>query len=146
RTHPADSVLRVELKNAKGISRTEGKAASDAVFAYFRWFGWLDQKSSIPDQIRNALDLDNAFQKNPHKFSDAELTKAVPECVVTHVQISREWLVTLQSKPALWLRARLGQGRELAERLGESWVGDGPLADVLRYEGKEDLFRAPEFH
>jgi 16S rRNA (cytosine967-C5)-methyltransferase len=146
REHPADSILRTELRNAKGISRYDGSLISDTVFAYYRWLGWLDQKATIQEQLGRAVELDDLFQKNPASISDAELVRAVPEWAATQVKVSPEWLRTLQIKPRLWLRARLGQGRGLAESLGESWVGDGPFADALRYEGEEDLFRTPEFH
>lgn len=146
REHPADAVLRTELRNAKGISRYDGADISEAVFAYYRWLGWLDQTVAIKEQLNRALELDAAFQKNPANIPDAELVRAVPEWVMSQANVSPEWLRTLQMKPKLWLRARLGQGRGLAERLGECWVGDGPFADALRYEGSEDLFRTAEFH
>jgi len=66
--------------------------------------------------------------------------------VKDEVKVSPEWLCTLQLEPKTWLRAKLGKGKELAERLGECWVGEGALADVVRYDGAEDLFRTAEFH
>ena len=53
----------------------------------------------------------------------------------------------LQTEPRLWLRARRGQGRALAEKLGDCRAfGEGPLADTLEYRGRSDLFRTTEFH
>lgn len=146
REHPADAVLRTELRNAKGLSRAESKLISETVFAYYRWLGWLDQKSSIENQLEHAIELDDAFQKNPETISDAELRRAIPEWVSQHARISPEWLRSLQLKPKLWLRARVGQGRQLAGRLGDCHPGNGRLADALHYSGTEDLFRTPEFH
>src|SRR6185437_9240507 len=146
RTHPADAVLRTELKNAKGFSRAEAGLISEAVFAFYRWRGWLDDTLAIEEQIRRAVELDDSFRKNPKGVSDAELRRAVPEWTGEHLEISTEWLRSLQTKPELWLRARVGQGKSLAERLGNCWVGEGALADTIRYEGAEDLFRTPEFH
>lgn len=143
KNHPADSVLRTQLRNVKGLSRAESKLISEAVFAYYRWPGWLDQKS-FETQLRHAIELDDAFQKNPKSISDAELRRAIPEWVSQHVKLSPEWLRSLQTKPKLWLRARVGQGRQLAERLGYCYLGK--LADALHYSGTEDLFRTPEFH
>lgn len=90
--------------------------------------------------------MDETFQKTSSNISDAELRRAIPEWIAEQMEVSSNWLRTLQMKPKLWLRARVGQGRGLAERLGKSWVGDEPLSDALRYEGSEDLFRTPEFH
>jgi len=147
REHPADAVLRAELKGAKGISREEGRRISGAVFAYYRWLGWLDQKEPVEKQIRRAIELNEAFQKNPDGMAEPELQRAIPEWVKEQVEVSAAWLRFLQTEPNLWLRARPGKGRELAERLGECWVaGDGVLGDTLRYEGAEDLFRTAEFH
>ncbi|HWF20148.1 MAG TPA: RsmB/NOP family class I SAM-dependent RNA methyltransferase [Verrucomicrobiae bacterium] len=146
REHPADAVLRTELKNAKGLSRADSKSISDAVFAYYRWLGWLDRKTSIEQQLERAVELDKAFQENPQSISESELPRAVPEWVAGHVKITPEWLRSLQMKPKLWLRARVGQGRGLAQKLGECWLADGALADAVRYEGPEDLFRTAEFH
>jgi 16S rRNA (cytosine967-C5)-methyltransferase len=146
REHPADAVLRVELKNAKGLARHDSKSISDAVFAYYRWLGWLDQNNSIEQQIGRAIELDDAFQRDTQNISDAELHRAVPEWIAEQVKISPEWLRNLQMKPKLWLRARVGQGRDLAQKLGECWVGDGLLTDAIQYEGAEDLFRTAEFH
>ncbi|HZV35412.1 MAG TPA: RsmB/NOP family class I SAM-dependent RNA methyltransferase, partial [Verrucomicrobiae bacterium] len=55
-------------------------------------------------------------------------------------------LRSLQWKPTLWLRARVGQGKDLAERLGDCRSRKGPLADALQYFGSKDLFRTAEFH
>lgn len=146
REHPADTVLRFELKNAKGISRKDAGIISETVFAYYRWFGWIDQKAPMQEQFDRAVELDKEFQNTPESISDAELWKAVPEWVAEQMDVSSEWLRMLQTKPKLWLRARVGQGRSLAERLGDSWVGEGPLADTVQYQGTEDLFRTAEFH
>jgi 16S rRNA (cytosine967-C5)-methyltransferase len=147
REHPADGVLRKELKVAKGISREEGRAVSRAVFAYYRWLGWLDHKEAIEKQIEEAVNRNRAFQNNSNNISAPELERAIPGWVKAQVKVSPEWLRALQLEPQLWLRARSGTGRALAERLGECWVaGDGLLADALRYEGREDLFRTAEFH
>jgi 16S rRNA (cytosine967-C5)-methyltransferase len=146
REHPADAILRQELKAAKGISPEQARAASRAVFAYYRWLGWLDEESSMEERIRRALELDGAFQKNPGEISDAELVRAVPAWTSEQMDVSAEWLRALQREPKLWLRARMGQGGALAETLGSAWVGFRGLPDTVLYEGTEDLFRTAEFH
>ncbi|MDB6015725.1 MAG: rsmB 1 [Pedosphaera sp.] len=144
---PADAVLRTELRSRTGISREDGRAISIAVFAYYRWHGWLNLKETVPQQIRRALELNEAFQKNQLSVSDAELLRAVPGWIKDCVEVSTGWLRALQSEPALWLRARVGQGSELARELGDCRsAGAGALADALRYEGTKDLFRTPQFH
>jgi 16S rRNA (cytosine967-C5)-methyltransferase len=146
REHPADSVLRAELKQA-GVSRKDSGSISRMVFAYYRWFGWLDKQPAIEKQIRQAISLDNLFQKNPTHFTANEFQRAIPEWANRHVKVTPEWLRALQTEPRIWLRARMGQGRALAARLGESWVSDeARLADAVCYEGAEDLFRTSEFH
>lgn len=147
REHPADAVLRAELRSAKGITRNDGGMISEAVFAYYRWLGWLNQKDSMPVQLEEAVERDRDFQNKPDSISAPELQRAIPGWVKAQMKVSPEWLRALQMKPKLWLRAHMGKGRGLAERLGDCWVGgDGPLADAVRYEGTEDLFRTAEFH
>jgi 16S rRNA (cytosine967-C5)-methyltransferase len=143
---PADGVLREELRRQRGISREDGRFVSESVFAFYRWFGWLNRQEPVEQQLRQARKLNRAFQLEPQSMPDGELIKAVPDWTNDHVDVSPDWLRALQLEPKLWLRARPGQGRQLAEKLGECWVaGDGLLADTLRYDGSEDLFRTREF-
>ena len=147
REHLADAVLRAELKEAKSLSRNEGREISETVFAYYRWQGWLEQKAQIPERLERAAELNRAFQNDPESVLESKLQRAIPAWVKEQVKVSPEWLRALQLEPRLWLRARPGTGKGLAERLGHCWVaGDGLLADALRYEGTEDLFRTKEFH
>jgi 16S rRNA (cytosine967-C5)-methyltransferase len=147
RTHPADAMLRSEMRSRSGISREDGRAISEALFAYYRWYGWLDRKAALTQQISRAVELDQTFQENPSSVTDTELRHAIPNWAASYVDVSPGWLRALQTRPVLWLRARPGQGRELAVKLGECRpAGDGVLADTLRYEGAKDLFRTPEFH
>ena len=148
RENPADAVLRAGLSRRKGLSGEDRSAVSQAVFAYYRWFGWLDQKRALNLQLREALELNESFQRKPESFSDENLiSRAVPGWVKDMMQVTPGWARSLQTEPALWLRARPGRGRELAKKLGECWIpGPASLADAVRYDGPEDLFRTPEFH
>jgi 16S rRNA (cytosine967-C5)-methyltransferase len=148
REHPADAMLRAELRGRKEFSAGDRRAISHAVFAYYRWFGWLDQPRSLDLQIRQAMELDESFLRKPESFSDEDLiARAVPGWVKEVMRVTPGWVRSLQTAPALWLRARPGQGRALAKKLGECWIpGAESLADAVRYDGPEDLFRAPEFH
>lgn len=147
REHPADGVLRAELRSAKGILRSEGGVISDAVFAYYRWLGWLNLKAPVAEQIEEAVERNRDFQNGVATITEPELQRAIPGWAKKQVDVSVEWLRALQSEPKLWLRARPGKRRELAEKLGECWVGDeSSPGDAVRYEGAEDLFRTGEFH
>lgn len=142
---PADAVLRNELKVAR-LPPTDSSAVADLVFTYFRWRGWLDLTEKIERQFDRAWDLELRFNADSASFSTEELHKAVPAWVKDEVVISREWLVSLQTRPVLWLRAKRGTGQQLAGKLGHCVPGPNVLTDALEYRGEEDLFRTPEFH
>ena len=65
RLQPADTVLRAELKRLK-LASGKARQISGAVFAYFRWFGWLDQANSIAAQLAKAIDLAERFSAFVH--------------------------------------------------------------------------------
>jgi 16S rRNA (cytosine967-C5)-methyltransferase len=118
------------------------------VFAYYRWLRWLDHREPLQFQIEQALELAETFAREPQSFSDDELVeRAVPAWVKSEMEIKPGWARSLQAEPKLWLRARPGQGRALAAKLGDCFsFGKGALGDVLEYRGTQDLFRTPEFH
>ena len=69
---------------------------------------------------------------DPGSFTDAELMRG--PCRIgcaTVMKVTAAWVRALQTEPRLWLRARRGQGRALAEKLGDCRIfGAGPLADT----------------
>ena len=142
---PADAVLRNELKVAR-LTPGDSSAVADLVFTYFRWRGWLDLGAKVERQFNQAWDLELRFNADSESFSTEELHKAVPAWVKDEVAISREWLVSLQTRPVLWLRAKRGTAQQLAAKLGHCVPGPDILSDALEYRGEEDLFRTPEFH
>jgi 16S rRNA (cytosine967-C5)-methyltransferase len=146
REHPADSMLRNEFRTAK-IPRRDAGDASRALFAYYRWRGWLAPDRPLNEQIDFALELAENWAAKPKSFADEKLIElCVPMWTHNEMQVSAAWVRAIQSEPKLWLRAKRGAGRELAERLGECWSPPQPaLADAIEYEGEEDLFRTPEF-
>src|SRR2546428_2158633 len=78
--HPADAVLREELKRAGGLSRADSREISRTVFAYYRWWGWLDQSEPVVKRITKAVELNERFKEHPSTFTDEELVaKAVPD-------------------------------------------------------------------
>ena len=145
---PADAVLRAELKLQSGLSPELAAAAARAVFAWFRWRGWLDESRPPAEQVQRALLLQEQFASAPEGISDQELlVRAIPGWVSAEMEIHPGWLRTLQREPRLWLRARSGTGRELAVKLGDCWIPGNPaLADTVEYRGRADLFRTSEFH
>ena len=146
--HPADSVLRVELKRQTSLLRGESREISRAVFTYFRWFGWLDPQKPVAGNIFVAQQLAERFAREPQRFSDEELlANAIPAWVNESVEVSPEWLRALQNEPRLWLRTKRGQAGRIAEALGFSLLEPKTLLnDAIEYRGSEDLFRSPEFH
>ena len=148
REHPADAVLRQELKSQRHLEPGQAALVSTAVFTYYRWRGWLNQQGLLSEQLKRALDLGRKFAQEPASFSDSDLlNRAVPAWVQQQVQTTAAWARALQAEPRLWLRARPGQGRVLARKLGHcAPFGTGQLADMLRYNGRADLFLTKEFH
>jgi 16S rRNA (cytosine967-C5)-methyltransferase len=148
REHPADAVLRETLKARHGLLPSEAAQISRAVFAYYRWLGWLERQIPVRQQLEQALGLAEEFKASPGNFADAELVaRAVPAWVQTEMTVRPAWARGLQAEPKLWLRARAGQGRALAKRMDNCRVfGEGPLADIVEYLGRQDLFKTEEFH
>ncbi len=145
-TNRADAVLRAELKKYR-MSPESSRGISKAVFAYYRWWKWLGNKP-VPDQLAEAMVLQQRFSDQPSEFTDDELAvNAAPSWVGGEVTSSPEWLRALQSEPKPWLRARPGQGLELSKQLPEARpAGEGVLADSLEYLGERDLFCTAQFH
>jgi 16S rRNA (cytosine967-C5)-methyltransferase len=142
--HPADTVLREKLRVAGRMPRSATGEVSRAVFAYYRWFGWLDHRRPVTAQLKRALDLDSGYAERPESFSDEKLLpRCVPAWTASQVEVSVPWIRALQAQPRLWLRARLGQGKALARKLGRARACG--LPDSVLYFGDEDLFRSPAF-
>ncbi len=147
-TRPADAVLRETLRAERSLGPEDRRGISRAVFNYYRWFGWLDSRRSLPARITHALELADAFAERPRTFSDEKL---VQRCVATWVhaqgEVTPAWARALQTEPGLWLRAPKGGGAALARRLGDCRIPTEPaLADALEYRGTADLFHSREFH
>ncbi|MCX6907395.1 MAG: RsmB/NOP family class I SAM-dependent RNA methyltransferase, partial [Verrucomicrobia bacterium] len=155
RAKPADSALRETLRMAGGLTAAESREVSRAVFAYYRWLGWLDRKLPAVEQVEQALELARRFADAPEQFSaDELLARAVAAWAREELDVTPEWAAAIQAEPVLWLRARRGQGEALAKKLGAGAVyartaatttGQFTLPDAVFYDGGEDLFRTPEF-
>ncbi len=134
----------------------DARDISRAVFAYYRWLGWLDRNQPVAAQVNQSLELAQRFAETPGSFSDAELmARAVPAWAQEEMEVTADWARAIQDEPVLWLRAKRGQGEALATKLGDGAVvaqaaaaesGEATLPDALLYEGGRDLFRTQEFH
>jgi 16S rRNA (cytosine967-C5)-methyltransferase len=145
--HPADKVLREQLKAGRDILPSDARAVAQTVFNYFRWRGWLDLDAPLDQQIRKARELAASFAEKPASFSDASLVERVaPAWLHNEMEITPAWARAIQAEPRLWLRSRRGQGMALGEKLGAAKLEKTLLPDAIHYKGEEDLFKRPEFH
>ncbi len=142
----ADAALRKYFISARRPGPREKRAISRAVFTYFRWFQWLDEKASAQKKIEEALKIQERFDKNPASIKpEAIAARAIPSWARNEVDFPVETLRLLQSEPALWLRARPGTADKLAATLGNcDTTPHSP--DALHYRGSQDLFLTPAFH
>jgi len=144
---PVDAILRSTLKNAGPIMPALRRDIAEGVFAYFRWYQWLDRGVELRSQITEALECDRQFQSRPESFDRKELlAKAVPSWLSDVMQVTVEFVQFLQKKPPLWLRARPGLAAQVKDELGEcEQLDPQALPDALRYQGAADLYRTPLF-
>lgn len=145
REHPADALLRQTLRATPQLRREDAAQVSHAVFAYYRWFGWLDPRHPLTGQIKRALDLAANFAAEPESFRDETLvTRSVPAWTREVMPVTPAWVRAIQAEPRLWLRGRREHVAEVRRRL--DCAARSPLPEALLYLGTEDLFRTPEFH
>jgi len=144
---PADQALRESLTQDRHFTApAERRGISRAVFTYFRWWRWLDEKDSPQKQLAAALELQERFNRNPASFKpEALAARAVPEWLQAELDVlPPQTLVQWQQEPVLWIRAKTGTGIELARKL--SHFTPAPQSpDALRYSGLIDLYRSKEF-
>ena len=118
---PADQALRESLsQNRHYTAPLERREISRAVFAYYRWWRWLDPKESLQKQLEAALVLRERFDKNPASIkAEALAARAVPDWLKSEMTtVPADWLRQLQRDPALWIRAKAGTGAGVATKLG----------------------------
>lgn len=146
RDKPADAALREVLKPLRDLPPFDAAEVSRAVFLYYRWHGWLLDERGVDARMRLARRLAERFQANPSSIPVAELrAKAVPAWTAEQMDVSDDWLRSLQREPKLWLRAKRGQGKALADELSGTHVSPA-FPEALVYDGETDLFKTPEFH
>lgn len=142
----ADAALRDVLKSIKDLAPFDATAVAKTVFSYYRWYGWLREEPGVDSGIRLALRLDERFRLDPTSIPLSELRdKAVPAWTAKCLDVSDEWLGSLQREPRLWLRAKRGQAGPLAGKL--IGVEISPLLpEAMWYRDEKDLFKTAEFH
>jgi 16S rRNA (cytosine967-C5)-methyltransferase len=147
---PADAALRDTLGRTRhGSAPALRRAVSRTVFAYFRWWRWLEPKHSLQKQAQAALDLQARFDRSPDAFKpEALAAHAVPDWLKAEMDLPSAWLSQLQREPVLWLRAKQREAADLPARLGDC----EPAAEAYRlkltayrYAGSRDLFLTDEF-
>jgi 16S rRNA (cytosine967-C5)-methyltransferase len=142
---PADMALKRYFVEKQYLIGTERREVSRAVFAYFRWFGWLNSKASREAQVEQAVELSINFSKDPKSVKEPALAAlAIPEWVKSEMTVTPEFLRQLQLEPPLWLRARPGQGAKLSMALGDCKAAPSS-PDSIRYLGSRDLFLSQSF-
>ena len=147
---PADAALRETLGRTRhGSAPALRREVSRTVFAYFRWWRWLDPKQSLQKQAEAAAALQDRFDRLPESIKPETLAaRAVPDWVKDEMDAPAEWLRQLQREPVLWLRAKQGEAARLPALLGD--CAPAPTAYSLpltayRYDGSRDLFLTDEF-
>lgn len=143
---PADAALREVLKSLRDLAPFDATEIAKTVFIYYRWHVWLREERGVDAKMRLALRLDERFRANEANVPLAELrAKAVPAWAAEYLQISDDWLRSLQREPKLWLRAKRGTAGSLARKLFPAELSQF-FQDALIYTGEADLFKTPEFH
>jgi 16S rRNA (cytosine967-C5)-methyltransferase len=144
---PADAALREELRGHRRISPAEQRAVVRAVYAHYRWFGWLDSKSSLQARLSHALSLQDRYDRDPAAIkSEALAARAVPAWLAEEMLLAPDYLRQLQREPALWIRVQDAHRAAVPRALGSTTPGPAPATHALHYTGTKDLFKTPEFH
>jgi 16S rRNA (cytosine967-C5)-methyltransferase len=144
---PADQALRESLTQSRHFTApVERREISRAVFAYFRWWRWLEPKDSPQKQLAAARELQARFDKNPASFkAEALAARAVPDWLKDEMDpVPVEMLRQFQREPVLWIRTKFGSGESVAKRLGNC-IASARSPDAFQYTGSKDLYRTPEF-
>ena len=149
---PADQALRESLTQTRHYTAPgDRRGISRAVFTYYRWWRWLNEKESPQKQLAAALELQERFNKNPDSIKPAALAaRAVPDWLKAEMDaLPAAWLQQLQREPALWIRTKQGLESRVTPALGKCEPAAlekyGTQATAYRYTGLTDLYRTNEF-
>jgi 16S rRNA (cytosine967-C5)-methyltransferase len=142
---PADMALKRYFVEKHFLNATERRDISHTVFAYYRWFGWLDANKSRSSQIEKAVELNTNYINDKKSVKEQAITAlSVPAWLKDEMPVTPEFVRQLQTEPVLWLRARPDKALELKTSLGD--CAQTPFSkDALQYNGTRDLFLSPSF-
>lgn len=141
----ADTALRSYFEQHRYLQPPARRHISRLVFLYFRWLSWLDPKASPQKRLEHAAQMQERFNADPKSVkAEALAARAVPAWLATEMDLPADFLRQLQRDPALWIRARPGQGAALAQSLFACEPTDR-APDALRFTGTQDLFRTEQF-
>lgn len=151
---PADQALRESLTQSRHFTApAERRDISRAVFAYFRWWRWLEPGDSPQKQLAAAGALQARFDQNPASFKPETLAaRAAPDWLKEEMDaVPADMLRQWQREPVLWIRTKIGSGESVAGRLGScvppvsALSSLRPQLSAFSYTGPKDLYRTPEF-
>lgn len=161
---PADFILRREVGGDRELESHEKRALTGVVFAYYRWFQWLDTDRGLPQRVLAALDLQKRFDADPAALKPETLAaKALPAWALAALDFpSHEarlaYLRQLQRPPSLWIRPQREFAASVARALRHATPPQSEIANfkfdispsaaaptALRYTGPSDLFKSDEF-
>jgi 16S rRNA (cytosine967-C5)-methyltransferase len=145
---PADAALREEMVKYRQISPAEQREVARTVFAYYRWFQWLDQEQSLQARLATAVELHRRFSRDPASIkAEALAARALPEWAREEMALAADDLRALQRDPVLWIRAQREHASGVARVLGHCTPAPAPANHTgFRYTGPKDLFKTDEFH
>jgi 16S rRNA (cytosine967-C5)-methyltransferase len=143
----ADLLLRQVLRQRRDWPAESRRMVAWAVFAYYRWQGWLGEAGNPAHQIRKTWALTQRYAACPSSMPAKDLRqRALPDWIHQCMSVPDAWLAVLQQEPLVWLRIRPEHDRAV-----RAVLGDGRLThrDLLPhcccYSGDEDLYRTPSF-
>jgi len=140
----ADVVLRRYFVSHDWLGARERRAISKAVFISYRWRNWTDREKVTEQQVAQACELQDKFDKDPRAVKvEALAARAVPEWIRTEMELPDAFLREIQRDPTLWLRARPHTAHKLADQLGHCVIFGH---DAVNYRGAQDLFLTEQFH
>ncbi len=155
----ADTALRFYFEHHRYLQPPAKRVISQTVFVYFRWLSWLDAKASPQKRLEQAVGMHERFTADAKSIKpEALAVRAVPawlwdelsfppaaDANAPSVASAKDgYLRQLQRDPALWIRARPGQGVALAKSLFACEFTDR-TPDALRFTGTQDLFKTEQF-
>lgn len=99
---PADRAVANYFRNHRYLGSRDRRQLAEAVFAMFRWWGWLE-----PADWAQRLEAAAAFEQS--QPADADWKQLLPAWTLAEIRCPRpveELIRWLQCRPPLWLRAQ----------------------------------------